>query len=350
MRDEAGRQVASQRAAARYGGRRPATLLGQPPGLTRQLHRAVCRNGSCGPRGLGGPSRGRLQGAARTAVRVRSLAGARARPRLVRQPSVVLGGVRQNDRLALQLDLAGEAGLLDGADVVFEIASTADGPALVQSSAALSTSPERGTALAEAIADVRLLPPGAYVARARVSVGRRGSRQMRRTFEISGPHRDSWLARRRRPAEPRHARSQCAWRHGRLSSCRRLQSTRCWSRACSARFSIGWPRDRTRHRRPSSISSSRRVRRGARDLPVPETVRPEAPAATAFLRGLSLLADQKLDPRGKPVPRRTARLTRLLPRHGVPRRVLRGGREGPRSRRRRGAPRSFGWTTWSPCT
>ena len=186
VRDEEGRQVASseQPLGTAAGGQLPFSVnLPVAPGRYTVRFAVMDRAGHVGSVDHRADAYkvplGPLYGFGPLLVRVPATPGA--------QPSVVLGGVRQNNRLALQLDLAGEAGLLDGADVVFEIASTADGPALVQSSAALSTSGERGPALAEAIADVRLLPPGAYVARAMVSSGGEALGTMRRTFEISGP-------------------------------------------------------------------------------------------------------------------------------------------------------------------
>ena len=132
------------------------------------------------------------------------------------EPSVALEGVNQNDRLGLQLDLAGEGGSVEGTDVVFEIAAAPDGPALVQSFANVSMDQERGAALAEGVADVRLLPPGRYVARATVSSGGNAIGHMRRTFEISGASGTvgggaaRWRSRRTRPFQHTWRRVQRA--------------------------------------------------------------------------------------------------------------------------------------------
>ena len=59
-------------------------------------------------------------------------------------PVVALQGLDADERLALQLDLQGQADLLAGADVLFEVASTLDGPALVTAEANVSRDAARG--------------------------------------------------------------------------------------------------------------------------------------------------------------------------------------------------------------
>ena len=90
-----------------------------------------------------------------------------SRPLLIRlpadpngQPRVAFGELRQDDRLALQMDLDGTSTLAAGAGVVFEIAATPDGQALVSTPATMSPGSHSGSALAQAVADLRVLPKG----------------------------------------------------------------------------------------------------------------------------------------------------------------------------------------------
>jgi thioredoxin-like negative regulator of GroEL len=107
-------------------------------------------------------------------------------PRGGGQSEFVLDSVRSDERLAFQLDLVGDHDGLSNADVVFEIASTDDSPALVTSEATFMHG-SSGSALAQALADVRLLPPGSYVARARVRSGGEVSGLVRRPFIVATP-------------------------------------------------------------------------------------------------------------------------------------------------------------------
>jgi VWFA-related protein len=76
--------------------------------------------------------------------------------------------------------------LLDGARVTMEVAATADGLALVSSPASLmrSNTPRRRQALADL--DLSSLPPGRYVARARVDAGAGSIATAMRPFVVEG--------------------------------------------------------------------------------------------------------------------------------------------------------------------
>ena len=100
-------------------------------------------------------------------------------------PSLALDVIRQDERLALEIDLEGDPTSLTAADVEFEIASTADGPALLHSPAALSPSPRSGAMLAQGVADLRVLPPGDYIARAKVTQGNDLLGEVRRAFTVT---------------------------------------------------------------------------------------------------------------------------------------------------------------------
>src|SRR4029079_7650126 len=84
---------------------------------------------------------------------------------------LALDSVRQDERLALEVDLEGESTRLESADVEFEIASTAEGPALLRHRAVVSRAAGGGSAIAQGVADMRVLPAGTYVVRAKVTAG-----------------------------------------------------------------------------------------------------------------------------------------------------------------------------------
>jgi VWFA-related protein len=101
-------------------------------------------------------------------------------------PQLAMDVVLQDERLALELNLEGPRAQLASADVVFEIAASADGPALVRSTAAASGGSREGYLVAQGVADMRVLPPGQYVARAKVRSGGASLGELRRTFEVLG--------------------------------------------------------------------------------------------------------------------------------------------------------------------
>jgi VWFA-related protein len=226
---------------------------------------------------------GPLSGLGPLLVRVPAQAGA--------APTVALDGLRHDDRLALELDLTGDTDLLAGTEVMFEIASTADGPTLVSVPGTMSRDPEQRAALAEGIADLRLLPAGGYVARARIWSAAESVGELRRAFEISGPA----PATASRPGEvaavhaPAHLAARAA---GTLAPFALDQVL--------APHVLGAFIDRVAERPDSSSPAIRELldeaRAGARSIPIPNGMHTQAPAATAFLNGLALLADQKLDP------------------------------------------------------
>jgi VWFA-related protein len=80
---------------------------------------------------------------------------------------MIVDTVRQDEKLALQVDLEGEPDQVSTAGVVFEILQSPTTPPLITREAARMSG--GGPALAQAVTDARLLPPGRYVARARVT-------------------------------------------------------------------------------------------------------------------------------------------------------------------------------------
>jgi hypothetical protein len=101
-------------------------------------------------------------------------------------PFLALDSVRQDERLALELDLEGDAARLESADVEFEIAATADGPALLRPAAAISRTTRQGSAVVQSVADMRVLPAGTYVVRAKVTAGNEPIGEVRRKITVIG--------------------------------------------------------------------------------------------------------------------------------------------------------------------
>ena len=130
-------------------------------------HRAQVRPATLGPLKATGP------------ILVRIPVGSQATPRFA------LNTIAQDERLALQVGLEGESSELADADVVFDIAATADGPALVQSTASIMPESQDGRMIAQGLADMRVLPPGVYVARARVRTASGSRGEVRRSFAVT---------------------------------------------------------------------------------------------------------------------------------------------------------------------
>jgi len=114
-------------------------------------------------------------------------------PLLVRVPGrppaesrLAVGEVAQKEMLAVEIDLMGESARLSTADVTFEVPATADGPALVHTAGSIGLDAHDGALIAQGVADVRLLPPGEYVARARVTSGNETFGELRRVFTLVG--------------------------------------------------------------------------------------------------------------------------------------------------------------------
>jgi tetratricopeptide (TPR) repeat protein len=104
-------------------------------------------------------------------------------------PRLAVDAVRQDERLALEIDLEGDKGRLEATSVEFEVAATADGAALLHTAATLSPGPREGSMLAQGVADMRLLPPGAYVVRAKVTSRSEPLGDLRRAFTVMGKPR-----------------------------------------------------------------------------------------------------------------------------------------------------------------
>jgi tetratricopeptide (TPR) repeat protein len=102
------------------------------------------------------------------------------------EPQFTLDGVATDQRLALEVGLLGNADDIAGADVTFQIAAGADGPPLIERPARVSPAKSPNSVLAHAVTDVRVLPPGRYVVRAKVTAGGEVIGEVRRGFDVIG--------------------------------------------------------------------------------------------------------------------------------------------------------------------
>ena len=85
---------------------------------------------------------------------------------------------------AVQIDLDGGQTEIKNTEVDFEIASSADGPPLVHAAATMATI-RSGSVLAQGVSDMRVLPPGNYIARAKVKSGEAVVGEVRRSFTLT---------------------------------------------------------------------------------------------------------------------------------------------------------------------
>jgi VWFA-related protein len=218
------------------------------------------------------------------------------------EPHLALDGVRQDERLALQVDLEGESGRPADTDVVFEIAASADGQALVTAAGDLTPGPSERAMLAQAIADVRVLPPGKYVARAKVSSGSTSLGELRRAFSVMEAPRVApeittaastatpAPVRATTPRSPTTLKARAAGTVGKFSVEQVLAPTIMTTYL-----------DRLSARPDAASAATREVINRARsaaltDLVISDALAKEAPVAAPFLKGLSLLAKGQLDP------------------------------------------------------
>jgi len=104
-------------------------------------------------------------------------------------PYLALDKVNQNERLALEVDLEGDTPRIEATNVEFEIASSADGPALVRTGTAISRGSRDGTAVAQGMADMRVLPAGSYIVRAKIRSENEEVGELRREISVAGATR-----------------------------------------------------------------------------------------------------------------------------------------------------------------
>ncbi len=207
---------------------------------------------------------------------------------------VILDSVRQDEKLAMQLDLEGDSSEVSAAGVVFEILQSPSAPPLIKTDAARMSG--GGPALAQAVTDVRLLPAGRYIARARVTSREGVVAEIDRPFVVVGvPGAATIEARRADPA----ANEDAADRRDvpRLSSGVRPFAVE----QVLAPQMLGAFLDRVATR-PSAASNTVRPlidqarTTSARDIVVPDSVATKAPEIASFLEGVSRLARAELAP------------------------------------------------------
>ena len=214
-------------------------------------------------------------------------------------PYLALDRINQNERLAVELDLEGETSRLEGTNVEFEIASTADGPALVRTPAALSRGSREGAIIAQGVADMRMLPAGSYVVRARVRSASEEIGELRRGISVVGAPRALVNAPPPAPAfsnvaAPKAAPATASMRLP-VAGAPRFTMDQVLAPEILTPFL-----DRVAARPDASSAAVKQVLDRARTsgltgLEVPESVAKEGPVGP-FLKGLTLLQDNKLDP------------------------------------------------------
>ena len=212
------------------------------------------------------------------------------------EPSIALDTVSQDERLAVQIDLSGDTAQLQQTTVDFEVASSADGPPLLHSAGTL-VSNKTGSILAQGVNDMRELPPGAYVARARVKSGSEVIGEMRRPFTLKAASLSNTVA----AAAGTPGGGSVAGASPAMRGTARLAAT-------VPRFTVdhvltpevlGAFLDRVAARPDASSPMIRNLVRDARgnikELYVSDVLAAQSPVA-AFLKGVSLLSQNKLEP------------------------------------------------------
>jgi hypothetical protein len=211
------------------------------------------------------------------------------------EPRFALGDVRQDERLALQMELQTDGNAVSSTEVAFEIAADANGPALLHSDAELTRSSRTGSMAAHAVSDMRVLPPGRYVARATVSANGAPVGHLHRSFTLLEA-----------PRTPMPDASIVS-----ASAAARLGAVRPPSRAVVVLPRFGVEQvlappvlasflDRVAARSDAASPMIRDLIDAARTgdvarIHVSDVLAAESPVA-AFLHGLSLLAQKKLEP------------------------------------------------------
>ncbi len=210
------------------------------------------------------------------------------------EPRVALDGVQQDERLAMEVGFEGSSGEAAVPEVVFEIAATAEGPALVRMPAALSRGSRETSMIAQAVTDMRVLPPGSYVARAMVASGGQPLGDVRRSFTVTGASRVAPDPSSASPAVASVVPAAPLAAHA-IGTVPRFALNDVFAPKVLSGFL-----DRVAARPDAASPAMReliaRTRlQGPGALVLPAASNTEVPVA-AFLRGLALLSQKKLDP------------------------------------------------------
>jgi VWFA-related protein len=201
----------------------------------------------------------------------------------------VLEEVRQDERLAAHIEVAKSAG---DAKAVFEVARSTGGPALLTAPAQVDNSPERSSMTLVGVVEPRLLPPGEYVARARLAVGGKEAGTLVRPFRVTAM-----------PAPP-------------VAEATTTASAKALPALAVMKSVAVLPPFRVEHvldngvlspfldelsQRPDAQFTAvqhavqQAKQGGVRQLSVDDAIQRDAPVAGDFLRGLKLLSEGKLD-------------------------------------------------------
>ena len=211
------------------------------------------------------------------------------------EPRFAVDHVGRDERLAFEVGLEGGPGSLEHADVEFEIAAAVDGPSLLRVPAAVSKGSREGSVFAQAFASMRVIPTGSYVVRARVRSGTEPIGELHRRFEVVGGERAAADVGSRLPAA--NGGDVTARPAVRLPMVAALPFT--LEEVLSPPV-LNVFLDRVAAR-PDAASPALRelVERaragGAGGLVISDSLASETPVA-AFLKGLTLLSESKLEP------------------------------------------------------
>jgi VWFA-related protein len=208
---------------------------------------------------------------------------------------LALDGARQDERLAIEIDLEGEKSRLEGLGVDFEIAATGEGPRLVHATAAISPGSRENTVIAQGVADMRVLPPGEYVVRAKVTSGTETVGDVRRAFSVlAGATRVVAV----KPASSDEGRTEAG---AARSAVRPIVAAPPFALdQVLAPSILSSFLDRVAARPDASSPAVRELLSRARTTGLHGLIVSDAQAASgpvpAFLKGLTLLSDSKLEP------------------------------------------------------
>jgi VWFA-related protein len=211
------------------------------------------------------------------------------------EPRFAVDHVGRDERLALEIGLEGDQERLEKTDVDFEIAAAADGPVLLHAPATLSKGSREGSMLAQAVASMRVLPPGSYMVRARVRSGSDPIGDMRRGFDVVGAARvagdagsvSAAVGRSDAPARPAARLPLVAAPSFALDQILSPPVLNVFLDRVAARPDAASPAVRELVERARAA--------GPGGLVVSESLASETPVA-AFLKGLTLLSQNKLEP------------------------------------------------------
>jgi tetratricopeptide (TPR) repeat protein len=207
-----------------------------------------------------------------------------------RNARVAIDSVQQDERLALQVDLAGAKDRVAAARITFEIATT-EGLSLLKEPASISAGPRADAVVGQAIADLRLLPPGRYIVLAKVTAGDQTVGELRRGFALVAP--PGVLDDRK--GEPASGTARPSVARVPAGAIQAFTVEQVLAPPVIGRF-LDKVAERPEASSPELRELLQRARTvGLRSLEVPD--RPgDSSAALSFVKGLALLAGDQLDP------------------------------------------------------